>query len=236
MLGLLSMIIRGRERADQESAGHGKIALANEHYWAPITSTCAREVVHMSARRLGHPARAGLFCRNFFLLPTPCVDHIQPIADRVEQNLEIIPWNFQFSTRHTRNLMGFIICKFSYVVIIVNLMGRNQVRWKVFRNHLQILFHPIRNRLYQDPRHARGGRNIFSRHRCRNLPEVLGHPPTPPPYPSERHDFTILAPKFKDIALKFKYVAPKFKFMAPRSNIWHKFKINESCTTKNLPL
>jgi len=31
MLGLLSTIIRGRERADQESACDGKIALAHEH-------------------------------------------------------------------------------------------------------------------------------------------------------------------------------------------------------------
>ena len=33
----------------------------------------------------------------------------QPIADRVAQNLEIIFKNFQFSTRRTRILMGFII-------------------------------------------------------------------------------------------------------------------------------
>ena len=30
-LGLLSTNIRGREQSDQESANHGKIALANEH-------------------------------------------------------------------------------------------------------------------------------------------------------------------------------------------------------------
>jgi len=61
MLGLLSTIIRGRERADQKSASHGKIALAHEHDWAPITSTSAREVACTSARRLGHPARAVFF-------------------------------------------------------------------------------------------------------------------------------------------------------------------------------
>jgi len=32
-----------------------------------------------------------------------------PIADRMAQNLEIISENFQFSTRRTRILMGFII-------------------------------------------------------------------------------------------------------------------------------
>jgi len=32
----------------------------------------------------------------------------QPIADRVAQNLEIISKIFQFSTRRTRVLMGFI--------------------------------------------------------------------------------------------------------------------------------
>jgi len=61
MLGLLSTIIRGRERSDQESVIHEKIALAHEHNWAPITSTSAREVARTSARRLGHPARAVFF-------------------------------------------------------------------------------------------------------------------------------------------------------------------------------
>jgi len=61
VLGLLSTIIRGMERADQESVYHGKIALAHEHNWAPITSTSAREVARTSARRLGHPAWAGCF-------------------------------------------------------------------------------------------------------------------------------------------------------------------------------
>jgi len=61
MLGLLSTIIRGMERSDQESVAHEKIALAHEHNWAPITSTSAREVAHTSARRLGHPAWAGFF-------------------------------------------------------------------------------------------------------------------------------------------------------------------------------
>ena len=35
------------------------------------------------------------------------MSHVQPIADRVAQNLEIISKKFQFSTRRTRILMGF---------------------------------------------------------------------------------------------------------------------------------
>jgi len=34
---------------------------------------------------------------------------VQPSADRAAQNLEIISKNFQFGTRRTRILMGFII-------------------------------------------------------------------------------------------------------------------------------
>ena len=37
------------------------------------------------------------------------ISDLQPIADRVAQNLEIISKNFQFGTRRTRILMGFII-------------------------------------------------------------------------------------------------------------------------------
>jgi len=69
MLGLLSTIIRGRERSDQESAYDGKIALAHEHNWVPVTSTSAREVDHTSARRLSHPARAVYFLDFLVCLP-----------------------------------------------------------------------------------------------------------------------------------------------------------------------
>ena len=51
--------------------------------------------------------------------------YVQPIADRVAQHLELISKNFQFSTRRTRILMGFIIY---YLVLIVNPMGRILVR------------------------------------------------------------------------------------------------------------
>ena len=73
MLGLLSMIIRKRERADQKSANRGKISLAHEHNWALITSTSARGVARTSARRLGHPAWAGFFFfkKMDFLSPPP---------------------------------------------------------------------------------------------------------------------------------------------------------------------
>ena len=71
MLGLLSTIIRGRERSDQESVCQEKIALAHEHNWAPITSISACEVDRISARRLGHPARAAFFLDFFSLPPTP---------------------------------------------------------------------------------------------------------------------------------------------------------------------
>jgi len=64
MFGLLSTIIRGREWTDQESANHGKIVLTNENNWASII----RGVARTSARRLGHPARAGPFL-DFCSLP-----------------------------------------------------------------------------------------------------------------------------------------------------------------------
>jgi len=81
------------------------------------------------------------------LLTVVDVDYIllKPIADRMAQHLEIISKNFQFSTRRTRILMGFII---DYLVLIVNPVGRILVRWKSFRNNLEILCHPICNRLY----------------------------------------------------------------------------------------
>jgi len=50
---------------------------------------------------------------------------VQPIADRVTQNLEIISRNFQFGTRRTRILMGFTRY---YLVLIIDAMGRILVR------------------------------------------------------------------------------------------------------------
>ena len=74
---------------------------------------------------------------------TACHDSlIQPIADSVAQHLDIISKNFQFSTRRTRILMGFIIY---FLVLIVNPMGRILVRWKSLRNNLEMLCHTICN-------------------------------------------------------------------------------------------
>jgi len=70
---------------------------------------------------------------------------VQPIADRVAQHLELISKNFQSSTRCTRILMEFIIF---YLVLIVNPVGRILVRWKSFRNNLEMLCHSICNWLY----------------------------------------------------------------------------------------
>jgi len=70
---------------------------------------------------------------------------VQPIADKVAQNLEIVSKNFRFSTRHTRILTGLVIY---YLVLIVNPMGRILVRWKGFKNNLEIQCHPICDRLY----------------------------------------------------------------------------------------
>ena len=55
---------------------------------------------------------------------------IQPIVDRVAQNLEIISKNFRFSIRGTRILMGFVMSTIHYVVLIVTPMGRFLVRSK----------------------------------------------------------------------------------------------------------
>jgi len=76
-----------------------------------------------------------------------CVSHnkVPPIADRVAHHLEIISKNFRFSTRRTRILMGFIMY---YLVLIVNPMGRILVRWKGFKNHLEIQCHSICNWLW----------------------------------------------------------------------------------------
>jgi len=80
-----------------------------------------------------------------FFLNVSTLLSIQTIADRVAQHLEMISKNFQFSTRRTRILMGFIII---YLVLIVNPMGRILVRWTSFTNNLETLCHPICNWLY----------------------------------------------------------------------------------------
>ena len=97
--------------------------------------------------------------RGFFRLM------VQPIADRVVQNLEIISKNLQFSTRRSRILMGFIIY---YLVLIVNFMCRILVRWKRFKNNLEIQCHPICNRLYES--YTCANMNMHLEHvRCNSL-------------------------------------------------------------------
>jgi len=61
--------------------------------------------------------------------------HVQPIADRVALNLQIISKNFRFGTKRTKILMGLIT---NYMVLIVNPMGRILVRWISFKNNLEI--------------------------------------------------------------------------------------------------
>jgi len=46
---------------------------------------------------------------EFVVIRLPIESVVQPIADRLAKNLEIISINFQFITRQTRILMGFII-------------------------------------------------------------------------------------------------------------------------------
>ena len=76
-----------------------------------------------------------IFCKETYIFKHPThrshpivisyrFNLVQPIADRVAQNLEIVPKNSQFSTRRTRILMGFIISTIHYVVLIINPMGR----------------------------------------------------------------------------------------------------------------
>ena len=74
-----------------------------------------------------------------------CMYVLQPIADRMALNLEIISKNFRFSTKRTKIHMGL---KINYLVLIVNPMGWILVRWKRFKNNLEIQCHSICNRLY----------------------------------------------------------------------------------------
>jgi len=70
---------QGEGASRSKSATHGKIALAHKHNWASITSTSAREVARTSARRLGHPARAGVFLKKIVCLPPLVGDDLRII-------------------------------------------------------------------------------------------------------------------------------------------------------------
>jgi len=99
---------------------------------------CAPWLIHMCDMTRIHTASTPQSPHSYivasFICMYDCVTvtyfiHIQPIADRVAQHLEIISKNFRFSTRRTRILMGLIIY---YLVLIVNPIGRILVRWNAF--------------------------------------------------------------------------------------------------------
>jgi len=68
---------------------------------------------------------------------------VQPIADRVAQNLEIISKNFQFSTRHQDSHGIYHLLRGTNR----KSHGRNSGLLKRFKNNLEIQCHPICNRL-----------------------------------------------------------------------------------------
>ena len=75
---------------------------------------------------------------------------IQPIADRVAQNLEIIFTNFNFKIIFTNfNLVSGVpgfswnLIPMYHAVLIENPMGRNLVCWQSFCSNLKIPWHPI---------------------------------------------------------------------------------------------
>jgi len=122
-----------------------------------------------------------------WLIHTCDVTHpyVQPIADKVAQHLEVVSKNFQFSTRRTRILMGFIIY---YLVLIVNPMGRILVR--KFRNNLEMLCHPICNWLSVNARHNKW---IVSRaSRAKGSQYLLGATKKKRLYVIARHDKRIV--------------------------------------------
>jgi len=102
-------------------------------------------VTHMKGSRHTWLSQVAYIETHSYMGDTCDTELIQPIADRVAQHLEIVSKNFRFSTRRTRILMGFIMYS---LVLIVNPMGRILVRWKSFRNNLEMLCHPICNGLY----------------------------------------------------------------------------------------
>jgi len=118
-----------------------------------------------------HPTHT---CARTLLIPythfRPHILLIQPIVDRVAWHLEIISKIFQSGTWRTRILLDFL---FYYLVLIENPMGRILVRWKRFRNHLEMLCHPICNRLY--PIHAY---NLLTPYTHIRLSDIL-HTPAP---------------------------------------------------------
>jgi len=90
---------------------------------------------------------------------------------------------------------------------------------------------------------SRGMRNIFSRHRCLNLPEVLGNPPTPPQHPGKdsicKFDakIQINVAKTQIFSTKTQICRSQTQIFGAKIQIFDpKFKSINFCTTKNLPL
>jgi len=90
----------------------------------------------------------------------------------------------------------------------------------------------------------RGGRNIFSRHQCLNLPEVLGDPPPPPPTPNRKDSMFNFGAKIQIYGAKIQICSAKSQIYSAKTQICSakiqvfdpKFKYLYVCTTKNLPI
>jgi len=74
--------------------------------------------------------------------------YIQPIADRVTKNLEIISKDFQFGARRTRILMGFVMSTMLLPGTDRKSHGQDCGSLNFCRDDLKIFCHPICNRLY----------------------------------------------------------------------------------------
>ena len=66
----------------------------------------------------------------------------------------------------------------------------------------------------------RGGRNILSRYRCRNLPEVLKDPPTPLPHPSKTHNLNFSA-KVQIFRAKIEILSAKIQIHGAKIQVFY---------------
>jgi len=65
----------------------------------------------------------------------------------------------------------------------------------------------------------RGARNICSRHRCLNLPEVVGDPPTPPPSPCEKTLFSTFGAKIQIFGAKIQIFGAKTQICSSQTQL-----------------
>jgi len=110
---LMEMYYNGSLQVFRRSVRHMNVSFCT--YKRVVSHVQVRVDAHeLRVTRLFHKSHTYKWsCRRATML-----DHeLQPIADRVAQHLEINSKNYQFSTRCTRILMGFIIY---YLVLIVN--------------------------------------------------------------------------------------------------------------------